>query len=340
MAQVKEAARGKTLWMRFVHFEKVKDLLHIVHENNGRLRAGKLEQSGMENGVLVKNDGQPLAHSPRYNYRKAMENLGLVEVKDYRYYVFPDRRVLKFLELTDFGKSMSEEAKEIIREIIVENDYCKRYFFNVFMRTDSYNLDDLRSKGIYARIEKRRIENGKGDGKKGDSETIILRNPEGKQIELRTQDEIYASYWSVRLWSRDLEITDEIMISFSDGRIIYPVNPGSSQKLLSEMILRKVMTEEGNSEWSLIHIPGFVKESALSTRISIPRIKKFLIELKEEHPKLVMLVPSSTAFIDIRTPFEKQDPAIRNSYLYIPGRGYFSHLRIHKEIQEGDANYE
>ena len=46
-----------------------------------------------------------------------------------------------------------------------------------------------------------------------------------------------------------------------------------------------------------------------------------------------MFIPSSTAFIDIRTPFEKQDSAIRSSYLCEEGKGYISHLRIHKNIQ-------
>jgi hypothetical protein len=52
-----------------------------------------------------------------------------------------------------------------------------------------------------------------------------------------------------------------------------------------------------------------------------------------------MLIPSSTMFIDIKTPFEKQDSAIYNSYLYKQGVGYISHLRIGRGILK-EVKYE
>jgi hypothetical protein len=46
-----------------------------------------------------------------------------------------------------------------------------------------------------------------------------------------------------------------------------------------------------------------------------------------------MFIPTSTAFIDIKTPFEKQDAAIRKLYLYEKGNGYISHFRINRNYQ-------
>ena len=40
--------KKKTLWMRYVNFEKIKDILHLVNENNGKLRASELERLAIE----------------------------------------------------------------------------------------------------------------------------------------------------------------------------------------------------------------------------------------------------------------------------------------------------
>ena len=161
---------------------------------------------------------------------------------------------------------------------------------------------------------------------------VILKNPSGKAIELKTQDEIHAIYWGVRLWALELGITDEILLSFAEGRIIYPVNPYFSYKILINHLLKKIKADNSDSEWVVIHIPTFIKEIVLSTRFSVDIIKNFLKDLKIKYPLSTMLIPSSTMFINIKTPFEKQDSAIYNSYLYEQGIGYISHLRIRREI--------
>ncbi len=336
--------KRETLWMRYVDLNNIKDMLHLVYENNGNLTAGTLEQLAMERGILVKKgNGKPLAPSPRYHYRKVMEGLGLV-VKQKYYYIQEDERVLKFIELTDFRRPLSSEAKEILREIIIENNDCRKYFFDIFVEKDTYTLKDLRKERKYIVIETKGMRESPIEEKMGQQKNerdirkkkkvgaVILKNPLGKMIELKTQDEIHAIYWGVRLWALDLEITNEILMSFSEGRIIYPVNPDFSDKVLINHVLKKIKADTSDSEWTVLHIPTFIKEVALSTQFSVNKIKQFLLELKIKYPLLTMFIPSSTVFIDIRTPFEKQDLAIRNLYLYEQGKSYISHLRIQKGI--------
>jgi len=335
--------KRKTLWMRYVDLEKMKDMLHLVYENNGRLRAGTLERLGMEKGVLVKKEnGTPLTHTPRYHYRKVMEGLGLVELRQKFYYISEKKQVQDFIDLTSFKKSMSPRAREILREIIVGNSDCRKYFFDVFMGEDTYMLRDLRKKGQYIIVETKSMRApsaekeidqkkiNKSIRKKRKVGAVILKNPLGKIIELKTQDEIHAIYWGVRLWALELEITDEILMSFAEGRIIYPIDPDFSEKILINHLLNKIKTEYADSEWVVLHIPSFIKETALSTRFSINKIKSFLESLKRKYPSYVMFIPTSTMFIDIKTPFERQDSAIRD--LYIQEEGYISHMRISKEL--------
>ncbi|MCK4329182.1 hypothetical protein KAX02_05015 [candidate division WOR-3 bacterium] len=338
--------KRETLWMRYVDFEKIKDMLHLVYENNGKLRAGTLEQLAIERGILIKREnGKPLTHSPRYHYRKVMEGLGLVEVKEKFYRIPEDKRVREFRELTSFKKSLSPEAKEILRVLIVRNTYCREHFFDVFMEENTYILEDLRKEGEYIIVETKSMreppagkkmeqkKNNENIHKKKKVGTVILKSPSWKTIELKTQDEIHAIYWGVRLWALELEITNEILISFAEGRIIYPVNPNFSDEILTNHLLNKIKADNSDSEWVVLHIPTFIKEVALSKRFSVNKIKEFLFGLKTKYPLLTMFIPSSTMFIDIKTPFEKQDSAIRGSYLYEEGKGYISHLRINKRIE-------
>jgi len=269
-------------------------------------------------------------------------------VKDRVYYISQDKRVVKFLKLTKFKKDISQEAKEILREIIVNNSDCKKYFFDVFMKENSYTLKDLREKGHYVTIE---TESMRAEGKnvkvnynghttkKKKVGPVIFKSPNGKAVELTTQDSIQAVYWGVRLWALNLEIIDEILLSFAEGRIMYPINPSFSEKILFDILLRKIKEDPHDSEWVTLHIPTFIKEAALSTRFPINKIKLFLINLKSKYSLLTMFIPSSTMFIDIKTPFEKQEKAIHKSYLYSKEKGFISHLRINKTLLK-EVNYE
>lgn len=333
----------ETLWMRYVDFNNIKDMLHLVHENDGEIRAGTLEQLAIKRGILVrKGSGRPLAHSPRYHYRKVIEGLGLAEVRQ-RFYCIPeDSRVREFIELTEFKRPLSPEAREILREIIVENRSCRRYFFDIFMRKGIYTLGELRKEGGYIIAETKGMreappakimEQQKDVRKRKKVGAVIFKNPSGRMIELKSQDEIQSVYWGVRLWALRLGITDEILTNFAEGRMIYPVNPDFSDRVLTDILLDEIDRVGSNSEWMILHIPTFIKEVALSTRFPVNKIKKFLLELKTKYPHSVMFIPSSTMFIDIKTPFERQDSAIRNSYLHEEGRGYISHLRISRNIK-------
>jgi hypothetical protein len=334
----------RALWMRYVDFEEIKNMLHIINQNNGKLRAGQLEQLCLKMGVLLnKNDEGPLSRSTRYRYRKALENLGLVQNKKGIYYVSWDERVFHFLCSTRFKEIMNESAKEILKEIILQNKDCKEYFFDIFLNKKFYSLDEFRSWGSHIFIETKsmrtptckecELKNEYTYDKNNKSTSIILRNPNGKQIELKNRDQIFAIYSGVRLWSLKLEITNEIITNFNEGRIIYPVNPNYDENILRSILLSKIESDKNSTEWINLHIPTFVREAVLNTHFLVNLIKEFLSDLRRLHPDKVMFVPTSTVFIDVKTPYNKQDPAFRNSYLYDKRKGYISHLRINKSIQ-------
>ena len=182
--------RKKTLWMRYVSFDKVKDILHLISKNNGRLRAAELEQLAEKEGILIKDNGKPFSHSPRYHYRKVMENLGLLTLQNEVYYLSKNTKAKRLLQKTDFRKPLSPEAEEVIREIMVENNDCRIYFFDIFMDSPHYNLQSLRKKGKAILVETK--------GKVGiilknlhTGQTIFLNKSDFKQMKVEKRNKQY-----------------------------------------------------------------------------------------------------------------------------------------------------
>lgn len=321
----------KTLWIRDIDFNKLKDLLHIIKSNNGELRAVELENIAINRRVLIKQDGKPLARSPRYFYRKVLENLQLAEVKDRKYFLADNPRSLALINLSEPDVPLSEEAKEVLREIIIHNPDCKKFFFDLFIERQEYSIKDLRSKG------KRVIVETKSMGEQS-KKSMILRNDKGKCIELDTQDRIFAIFEGLRKWALKLEIIDEYMYSFSHGRILYPIKSKIQPDRMEEILFKIVLETGLDTPWALIHVPNVITKAIIEERYPIQDIKEFLEAKAAENPNYVTLVKSSTAFIDISTPYEKQESAIRKLYIKRDGEGYISHLRVNKAIVRSHEN--
>jgi len=311
----------KTLWMRYVDFRRVRDLLLLIAENNGRLRAGTLEQNGIKKEILVKDDGTPLAHSPRYYYRKVIEHLGMAASINGFYFISKDERVKKLLSLARPKEPLTEIEKEIIAEIVMDNPDCKKYFFNCFIGEQRYDLSTFREKANWIKVETR--------GKEG----VVLLNPiDYPLFYINTSELMYAVFWGVRLWSLDLGITDEIFIHYKDGRIIYPIR--KKDNLLKEIIPNIVsfMKFQPKEKWTTLSMQDIVKEVALSLRIPVEGIKNTIIELKRQFPQYIDLVPTSTSFIEIKTPFALQDQVLMKAYLQEKEGRIISHIKIHKDL--------
>lgn len=313
----------KTLWMRYVDFRRVRDLLLLIAENNGKLRAGTLEQNGIKKKILIKDDGMPLTHSPRYHYRKVIEHLGMAANINGFYFISEDERARKLLSLAQPKEPLTEKEKEIIAEIVIDNSNCKKYFFNCFMEAPRYDLSTFREKANWIKVETR--------GKEG----VILLNPRDHPLfYINTSELMYAIFWGVRLWSLDLGITDEIFIHYNDGRIIYPIRKRDT--LLKEIIpnIMSLIKFQPKEKWTTLSMQDIVKEVALSSRIPVEEIKSTIIGLKRGFPQYIDFVPSSSSFIDLKTPFALQDRVLMKAYLQDKGGRIVSHIKIHKELYE------
>ena len=318
----KEVRKRKTLWMRYVDFRRVRDLLLLIAKSNGQLKAGTLEEVGIKEGILVKDNGTPFTHSPRYHYRKVIEHLGMASNIKGFYFISENEKVKKLLSLVQFREPLAEIEKEIIADIIVNNPDCKRHFWDCFIKKRKYDLTLFRNEANSIKVETK--------GKEG----VILRNlADGSILRIDTPDLMHAVFWGIRLWSVALGITDEIFIHYKDGRIIYPIRR-KGELLKSEIISNIISFVKLQSEekWSTLSMQDIVKEVALSLRISVKEIKDTIIELKKQFPQYIDFVSSSSSFIDLKTPFALQDRVLLKAYLQDKEGRFISHIKIHRDL--------
>jgi len=320
----KKVRKRKALWMRYVDFRRVRDLLLLIAENNGKLRAGTLEEIGVKRGILVKSDGTLFAHSPRYHYRKVIEHLGMATNVSGFYFISENEKVKKLLSFIQFKEPLAEIEKKIIADIVINNPDCKKHFFDCFIKKRKYNLTTFRNEANSIKVETK--------GKKG----VILQNlVDSSILRIDTPDLMHAVFWGIRLWSLELGITDEIFIHYKDGRIIYPVREKGSlpkAEIMSNML--SFIKFQSGEKWLTISMQDIIKQIALPLRVSIGEIKDTIIELKRRFSQHVDFIPSSSSFIDLKTPFTLQDRVLMKAYLQDKEGQFISHIKIHRDLYE------
>lgn len=320
----KEVRRRKTLWMRYVDFRKVRDLLLLIAKNNGKLRAGTLEGVGIKEGILVKDNGIPFTHSPRYHYRKVIEHLGMATNTRGFYFTSENEKVKRLIGLVQFKEPLTEVEKEIIADIVINNPDCKKHFFDCFIKKRKYDLIIFRNEASSINVETK--------GKEG----VIFRNlADSSMLFINTPDLMHAVFWGIRLWSLELGITDEIFIHYKDGRVIYPIRKKGDlpkAEIMSNII--SFMKFQPGEKWLTISMQDIIKEIALPLRVSIGEIKDTITKLKKQFPQYVDFIPSSSSFIDLKTPFALQDRVLMKAYLQNKEGQFVSHVKIHKDLYE------
>lgn len=326
------------LWMRFVDFEKIRQILHIVERNNGKLNVAGLERVVREKKLFRDKNGTPkVGHSTLYHYRKIMENLSLISLEyNKNYWISDDNLTSDFLRLTNNSSPMDEDAKECLRKKILENDDCKRNFFDLFISKSSYDLSEFRSEGVPVRVkivDYERIIAKRSGSKK--SHPIKLFSYSGSSRLLDSYDAIQAIFWGVRLWSVRLDITNEIYDFNNNERVIYPIATNVDYKTLFTLLV-KTGRKRQDSNWLEIYLPEFIYSACTVLRPSLKSIHLFITSLIENDVAMVSYVPVTMSVITANSPYGGMDETFLRLYPYISGVGHISHLRLQEEKVSDD----
>jgi hypothetical protein len=316
--------------MRYVDFEKVKDILLLVYQNEGKLSATQLEDFGIKKGILLGKNGKQMTHSTRYHYRKVMEHLGLIYIDNHKYYISKSDKVRNLLQDTDNKEALSHKAKELFGDMIVENEDCQRYFFDIFMDNDNYMREDLEKRGRLAEI----IKNGSNC-----SALFCIVGNTGKKILIRNQDEIQSILWGVKIWAKDLHLVDELLFMNEGGRdLIYPIARFDKRVAIKELI-NYIQSDPYDQDVMFLYIPDFVKKLAVKNRFSKSDSTYFLETLQTSFQSFISFVPTSSRFVRFRSSNPAREKNISAEYI-INGGQMVSHLKIDKKVKEELGNAE
>ena len=319
--------------MRPVEWDIVLKLLEIVARQDGKIRPIELENIALAEGVFKsKTTGTPLAHSPRFYYRKALEHLGFVENISGKYFISKSPPIL---ELISKRATIDSNKKRIIAELIVNNEDCKKNFVSLFLLDDKCKLEEIQNKSAYVIAKSYSIEHKQSSAKRS-LKPIMLTSPLlDKNISIDTPDRIHAIFWGIRRWLLDVEAIDEIITSPKAGRVIYFVNPSIGEQLLLlefKRFLRRYFTP--NRDWIKIYLPDFYEyiifNSQMRARTSV--IKNFLVNFINENKSSVIPIPISGTMLNAEVKFEKQDAAFKRSFLNFHNIGYVAYLNINKTL--------
>lgn len=354
-----------TLWMRYVKFERVKNILHIVSEQDNLLTVSALEREIRQREIFADEGKSTVGHSTLYHYRKVMENLGLLRLSDRRYHVSDQTMVRAFLSSTAIDTSLSEneQAKELLRKIIVTNADCQDNYFDMFMDHSGYSFEQFKEFGkpVGVRIlTDKKVINGKRSGIVRSARTNLFANkPEDvfdlekletekkktekvNQVEflpchreavtLESYVKVNGIFWGIRLWANDLGITDEL-ISPTDSnlRIIYPVK-NFEPKIMKKCLLDYIDQSRDGEEWVYIYIPQLIEDLAKKYGWSVAAITSFLRSFIDRNRALAFAVPTSSRFTDFQTPFMSRRQVMRQQYL-IYNNTLFSHIALNKGLK-------
>lgn len=318
-------------WMRNISFERILGALQLL-QSKGPLAAAAFDAEGQKTGVFVSAKGKVFAKSTSGSYRNIMQKLGLITLEHRQYALAKTAEVQALLAVADlYPQPLNAKSEALFAEIITTNTDCWEAFFKFMAPADATSLQTLRAKGKALIINVEPAAKKPGQATKTLRPKVLLK-PVGKpEVELTAKISIAAIVGGLRLWASKLGITDEIRLDSNEGLVIAPVQ----QELLPEQVeaqlwqtLLQQTTWETGSEWGMCYVPELVRAMLVEHYISVAATQGAYHRLIGLAQRYLIAVPTTSAFIVIKTQYWKQEPAFFKTYFHSNKGPYISHLRV------------
>lgn len=320
-------------WMRDISFERIMGALQIL-QRQGPLEASAFDTEGGETGVFVSAKGKAFAKSTSGSYRNIMQKLGLITQKHRQYALAKTALVQALLAVAaPYPQLLNIKSEALFAEIIATNADCRQAFFKLMTPAGATSLQALRTNGnaLIISVEPIARKNKKPLATKGVPQKVFLR-PAGKpEIILTTETSKAAIVGGLRLWASKLGITDEIRLDNSEGLIIAPLRQELSLEQIEQQLwttLLQQTTWETSSEWGMCYVPELVRAMLVEHHISAAATQSAYHRLMGLAQRYLIAVPTTSAFIVIKTQYWKQEPTFEKTYFKRNKGPYISHLRV------------
>ena len=330
------------LWMRWVNFQALREILLLVEEHPGLLRAKDLTELTTERTILLGNKGQALGSTSHYHHRRTLERLGLLTKRNDRYLLneqIPETHVLT----TDksFKKKLDSKEKEAFSNVILRNEDCHEVFFKKFLQSENPAQSTEEFIVRAKPVELRAIQSKRGVRRHRATPRRTKENEEQSYVAIREYDAeewctipginaVQAIHFGLRAWCVDqLNVLDDLYRSGA-AYVIYPkhITPRLSTDELSTRMLNSLAFKD---EWATLRVGNFALDVGIKEHVSINQAKEVLSSWLTNYPDLVEGIPTNERFITDGTTAGQRKVTFKG-FIRQPGGAYLSHFQIHRNI--------
>ncbi|MBC8203900.1 hypothetical protein ISS30_05220 [bacterium] len=315
----------KIYWMRRLELSKIRDLYILLHKF-GPLKYSEIFVEGETAKIFVKEDGAPLAKTPRYHYLNNAYKLNMLQktADGYAARPRPGTPMVAFRN-ERFGKLLNKNEKNAFRNILVNNEDCRKAFLRLFMLTDNFTAEQFIEEGVPVYAQSTTVlEDGK------EFRTKIYRGHSGRQMILHSEKEKHAIEWGIKQLLLQCDLCDEVYID-PKRQVIYPLKQ-SGLPDFKAMLKTFLELNTPKKEWNFMPVNELIFQLAPEFRSSKDHVKTFLfIEMRKKFTDHVKFSEASKGI-----PKEKQisiDTRFINNYMKV-GASWKTHLIVNKKLWE------
>ena len=313
----------KIYWMRRLELSKIRDLYILLYKK-GPLKYSEIFVEGETEGIFLKEDGTPLAKTPRYHNLNNAYKFGLL-VKGTDGYSAKPRPGTPMVAFRNerFGKALNKNERAAFRQIIVSNEDCRRSFLRMFMNDDDFDLNDFLENGVPVFASSVSYEiNGK------QMRTKLYIGYSGREMILRSEKEKQAVEWGLKMMLYQCQLCDEVYID-PKHQVIYPLRQENLTEF-KEMLKVFLTKNTPTKDWNFIPINELIFQLAPEFRSTKDFVKtKLFIEMRKKYTDYVKFSEASKGM-----PKEKQitiDPRFMDNYMKV-GNSWKTHLIVNKKL--------
>lgn len=332
------------LWMRWVNFRALREILLLVRENPGRLRATDLVRLTNQERILVGRNGQPLGPTSHYHHRRTLERLGLLVKLNGRYEL--DEQLSETHALTtnvNLGSELTDSEKEAFSNVVLRNEDCRKAFIETFLmpNTPIHTVQDFMScarpieMSVGQRQTKGRHSSNQDDIEyldAGEERPFVAIRPAGllEWVTYSGENAVQAIHFGIKAWCVDQLNFLDVMYRTDAVYTVYPKQIGACEAS-NELALTMLNSLSFDGDWSTVRVGDFAMKIGIKNRVSIEHAKTVLKAWLDKFPDLVAGIPTNEQFVTGGLT-HKQRTMVLKGFLSAGDGRLLSHIRVHRDL--------
>jgi len=330
------------LWMRWVSFQALRELVLIVKACPSKLRAIDLARIATEEGILLNRDREALGPSTHYHHRRTLERLGLLFRLDGRYVLNEEMPEIRGLtERESFGETLNETEKSAFGNVILRNRDCHDAFFHAFLQPGPpvRDVGEFLEQGrpIELRVSSEGAASARSSGPIRNSNAkrakIVIRSSWTRQYsEFGGENARQAIHFGIRSWCVDqLGFMDSLYRVDTE----YTIYPKSIVTCVTNRQLELEMLDslKFDGEWATVRVGDFALDVGIRLRVAVDQAESVLQSWLDRHRDVVAGIATRERLISGGLTRNQRDLVLKG-YLQEKSGAYVSHLQIHRSLRK------